>query len=176
MKSIADLLNEQPFFREFSPEAQALIAGCAFNVHFADDQRILTEGGEADHFYVLRSGRVAIEVDDPRRGPLVIETIGPGEILGVSWLLPPDTWTFDARAVDLTSAISIDGACLRGKCEEDPVLGYEFFRRFAGLFHERLHAARLQLLDLYRPDAARNEHPRGQAPGASVGSEPGPAR
>ena len=54
MKSIAQLLDEQPFFREFSPEAQALIAGCAFNVHFADDQRILTEGGEADHFYVLR--------------------------------------------------------------------------------------------------------------------------
>ena len=65
-RTIADLLNEQPFFREFSPEAQALIAGCAFNVHFADDQRILTEGAPADHFYVIRSGRVAVEVDDPR--------------------------------------------------------------------------------------------------------------
>ena len=88
-------------------------------------------------------------------------------ILGVSWLLPPYTWTFDARAVDATSAISIDGACLRGKCEEDPVLGYEFFKRFAGLFHERLHAARLQLLDLYHPEptiSARPEPAGGQAP------------
>ena len=170
MKSIAQLLDEQPFFRAFSPEAQELIAGCAFNVHVADDQRILTEGGHADHFYVLRSGLVAVEVDDPRRGPLVIETLGPGQILGVSWLLPPYTWTFDARAVDPTSAISIDGACLRGKCEEDPVLGYEFFKRFSGLFHERLHAARLQLLDLYRHD----EHARGQTP--SVLSPPPPGR
>ncbi len=94
----------------------------------------------------------------------MIETIGPGQILGVSWLLPPYTWTFDARAVEPTSAISIDGACLRGKCEDDPVLGYEFFKRFAGLFHERLHAARLQLLDLYRHEPARLSTLGGQAP------------
>lgn len=152
MRSIADLLNEQPFFMAFSPEARELMAGCARNVHFSEDDRILSEGGHADSFYVLRSGRVALEVDDPRRGPLVIETLGPGEIVGVSWLLPPHTWTFDARAGASTSAIRFDGNCLRGKCEDDPVLGYEFYKRFAGLFHERLHAARLQLLDLYRPD------------------------
>ena len=154
MKSIAELLDEQPFFAAFSPEARELMAGCAHNVHFAEDERVLSEGGHADLFYVLRSGRVAIEVDDPRRGPLVIETLGPGQIVGVSWLLPPHTWTFDARAVEETSAIQFDGSCLRGKCDDDPVLGYEFYKRFAGLFHERLHAARLQLLDLSRPGSS----------------------
>jgi CRP/FNR family cyclic AMP-dependent transcriptional regulator len=134
-------------------EHLALIAGCSSNVHFRADEHVLTEGGAADVFYVVRSGRMAIEVDVPHRGPLVIETLGPSHVVGVSWLLPPYTWTFDARAVEPISAIAIDGACLRGKIEGDPVLGYEMYRRFAGLFHERLHAARLQLLDLYQHEA-----------------------
>jgi CRP/FNR family cyclic AMP-dependent transcriptional regulator len=150
MKTIADLLEEHPFFGDLQPEALELIAGCGLNVHFADDERMLSEGEPADNFFVLRTGKVAIEVNSPQSGPLVIETIGPGEILGVSWFMPPYRSTFDARAVEATTAVSIDAACLRGKCDEDTALGYELFKRFAGLVYERLQAARLQLLDVYR--------------------------
>lgn len=154
MKSIADLLGENRFFDGLSPEDMALIAGCGHNVRFGEDERIIAESEAADQFLVLRSGRVAIEVDTPRRGPLVIETLGPGDLLGVSWMLPPYRWTFDARALDDTGAVAIDAACLRGKCDGDPVLGYQLFKRFAGLVHERLQAARLQLLDIYGNDAS----------------------
>ncbi len=149
MKSIDDLLAEHPFFAGLSDDALTLISGCGRNVRFAQDERIASENDPADLFFVLRSGRVAIEVDSPRQGPLVIETIGPGELLGVSWLLPPYRWTFDARAVESTGAIAIDAACLRGKCDDDPALGYEMFKRFSTVVRDRLHAARLQLLDLY---------------------------
>ncbi len=98
---------------------------------------------------MLRRGKVAIEIDTPRKGPLVIETIGAGDILGVSWLLPPYRWAFDARAVEPTGAIALDAHCLRGKCDGDPVLGYELFKRFAGLIRDRLTATRLRALDLY---------------------------
>ncbi len=149
MKSIGDLLAEHPFFAGLPEDTLELIGGCGVNVRFGEDERILTENDPADTFYVLRSGRVAIEVDNPRQGPLVIETIGPGELLGVSWLLPPYRWSYDGRAVEPTSAVAIDAACLRGKCDDDPELGYEMFKRFAGLVRDRLHATRLQLLDLY---------------------------
>ena len=56
---------------------------------------------------------------------------------------------FDARATELTRAIGIDAACLRGKCDADPVLGYEMMRRFLPVVVKRLNATRLQLLDVY---------------------------
>ncbi len=154
MKSISELLGEHPFFAGLPPDTLELIAGCGHNVHFAEDSRIISESDPADIFYVLRRGKVAIEIDTPRRGPLVIETIGPGDLLGVSWLLPPYRWTFDARAVEPTGAIAIDAACLRGKCDDDPVLGYEMFKRFAGVVRDRLQATRLQLVDVYGSDAS----------------------
>ena len=153
MKGIPELLHEHAFFTGLPPETLDLIAGCAINVHFAAGEQIFSEGDAADHFFVLRSGKVAIEVDSPQSGALVIETIGPGELLGISWFLPPYRSTFDARAVESTSAVSIDAACLRGKCDEDHELGYELFKRFAALVRDRLQAARIQLLDLYRTNA-----------------------
>lgn len=154
MRSISDLLSEHPFFADLSSERLELLAGCGHNVHFDQDANIISANEPADVFYVLRSGKVAIEVDTPQRGPLVIETIGPGDLLGVSWLLPPYRWTFGARAVDSTSAIEVDAACLRGKCDDDPALGYEMFKRFAGVVRDRLQASRLQLVDVYGNDAS----------------------
>ena len=154
MKSISDLLGEHPFFEGLPPEALELISGCGVNVHFDADATIISEDEPADLFYVLRSGRVALEVATPRRGPLVIETVGPGEILGVSWLLPPYRWTFDGRAMISTSAVALDAACLRQKCDQDPELGYEMYKRFAGLVRDRLQATRLQLVDFYGNNAS----------------------
>jgi len=113
MKSIPDLLDEHPFFAGLDQATRELIAGCAINVHFGPDEMILTANQAADLFYVVRSGKVAVEIDAPRSGPIVLETLGPGEILGVSWLLPPYRWTFDGRAMISTSAVALDAACLR---------------------------------------------------------------
>lgn len=154
MKTIEDLLAEQPFFEGLDPDAFELIAGCSHLVHYAENEQILVEGDPADEFYVIRSGRVAIEVATPNRGPFVIETLGAGQILGVSWLLPPYRWNFDARAVEETGAVAIHAGCLRSKCDDDARFGYDMFKRFAGLVRDRLQAARFQLLDVYGDDAA----------------------
>jgi hypothetical protein len=69
--------------------------------------------------------------------------------LGWSWLIPPYKWRFDARAIETTRAFALDGKCLRGKCDEDPRLGYELLKRIAATIAERLHATRLQMLDVY---------------------------
>jgi len=154
MKSIGDLLSEQPFFAGLPGPMLELIAGCGVNVHFDEDERVIAENAPADLFFVLRTGKVAIEVDTPRQGPQTIETIGSGQLLGVSWLVPPYRWTFGARAIDSTSAIAIDAACLRGKCDDDSELGYEMLKRFAVLVRDRLQSTRLQLLDMYGTDAS----------------------
>ena len=85
----------------------------------------------------------------PQRGAIAIDTVGEGDVLGWSWLIPPYHWHFDARAVEPTRAIALDGRCLRGKCDADHELGYELMKRFAQVIEQRLEATRWQLLDVY---------------------------
>ena len=149
MRTLAELLDEAPALRSLSPEHRAAIAGCARNTVFAPGDALLREGGSADEFFVLRAGSVAVETDVPGRGAVILETLHPGELLGWSWLLPPYRYAFGARAVVTTRALAIDGACLRGKCDADPALGYALLKVLAAMFAERLQETRLRLLDVY---------------------------
>ena len=146
MQTLEPVLAAHPFFQGLPPENMQLLAGCARNVRFGAGEMIFREGEEANQFYLLRDGRVALEVFVPERGSVVIQTLGAGEVLGWSWLIPPYKWRFDARAVQLTRAVALDGQCLRGKCEEDPRLGYELLKRVTRVFAERLLATRLHQL------------------------------
>jgi CRP-like cAMP-binding protein len=110
---------------------------------------LFREGEPANQFYLIREGNVALEVYAPGRGQVVLQTIGAGELIGWSWLIPPYKWCVDGRAIAFVHTIALDGKCLRGKCDENPRLGYELLKRVAGVFAERLLAARLQLLDVY---------------------------
>jgi len=130
-----------------------LIVGCAANVRFEAGEYIFREGEDANQFYIIRHGKVALELFTPERGVLTIQTLGAGDVLGWSWLFPPYRWRFDARALELTRAIALDGTCLRNKCDEDHNLGYELVKRFAQIIIERLQATRLQLLDVYDAQA-----------------------
>ena len=149
METLERFVAGHPFFASLDPQYTKLLVGCASNVRFESGAYIFTEGEEANEFFLIRHGRVAREVFAPHRKPAVVETLGEGDILGWSWLLPPYHWRFDARAVEQTRAIALDGRCLRRKCEENHDLGYELLKRFAKIIERRLEAARLQLLDVY---------------------------
>lgn len=149
METLEPILSEHPFFHGLDERYLKLVVGCASNVRFEAGQFIFHEGEQANHFYLIRHGIVALEVFAPNRGSLTIQTLDDGEILGWSWLIPPYQWRFDARAVETTRAIALDGKCLREKCEEDHDLGYELLKRFASILGQRLEATRIQLLDIY---------------------------
>jgi CRP-like cAMP-binding protein len=149
MRSIDQLLREQPFFASLDDDALALIAGCAVNRHARAGAYLFRDGEPADTFFLIRHGRVALETHTPTGGSVVIETLDAGEVLGWSWIVPPYRWQFDARAVDDTSIVVFDGACLRGKCDDDPRLGYALMQQVAQVMLARLQATRVRLLDLY---------------------------
>jgi CRP-like cAMP-binding protein len=148
-QTLEPILAEHPFFQGLPPEDIRLLTGCASNVVFKAGETVCREGDEANLFYLIRQGRVALEIYAPERGQVTLQTIGAGEVVGWSWLIPPYKWRFDVRAVELVRAIALDGKCLRGKCDENPRLGYELLKRVAQVFTERLLATRLQLLDVY---------------------------
>ena len=149
MHGLEVILEEHPFFAGFTAEQNRLISGCARNRRFDAGEYLFHEGEPADEFFLIRHGRVALEIVAPGQAPIVFSTLGEGEIVGASWLAAPYKWVFDARAVTLTRAIGIDAACLRGKCDADPVLGYQMMKRFLPVLVKRLNTTRLQLLDVY---------------------------
>lgn len=149
VRQLEEMLGDVPFLGGMSQQRLVLLAGCASNVHFDAGEVIFREGDQADTFYVIRHGTVAIELHAPARNPMTVETLEAGDVLGWSWLFPPYRTHFDARALSSVRATGFDGACLRGKCEDDPALGYDLVTRFAQVFTERLHWTRLRLLDVY---------------------------
>ena len=148
METLEPILAQHPFLQGLEPQYLGLIVGCASNVRFNSGQFLFREGEEANQFYMVREGKVALQISTARQ-PIIIQTVDKGDVLGWSWLVPPYRWRFDARALELTRAIALDGRCLRRKSEEDHNFGYELLRRFSTIIMERLEATRLQLLDVY---------------------------
>jgi CRP/FNR family transcriptional regulator, cyclic AMP receptor protein len=143
------IVREHPFFAGLDDAFCTLVCGCAKNVRFEAGQYLFHEGEPADEFYLIRHGRIALELNAPERGQVTFQTLGEGEVVGVSWLIPPYRWTYDARAMDLVRAIAMDAACIRQKCEADHDLGYDMMKRVTPVLIQRLQATRLQILDVY---------------------------
>ncbi len=149
MEDLQRILAEHKFFKGLQQEYLDLIVGCASNVRFDAGQKIFSEGEEANQFYLIRTGKVAIELKAPGQREIILETLQEGDILGWSWLIPPYFWHYDGKALELTRMIAMDGKCLRSKCEQDHDLGYELLKRFSSIIVQRFEATRLQLLDVY---------------------------
>ena len=149
METLQGILTAHPFFTDFPTRHLELVVGCASNVRFGAGEFILREGQEAEKFYLIREGKVALQITSERRGPLNILTLGEGDILGWSWLFPPYRWKFSARSIDPTRAFAMDGHCLRDKAEQDHDLGYELLKRFSRVFETRMETMRLQLANVY---------------------------
>jgi CRP-like cAMP-binding protein len=149
MEGLERIVAEHPFFAGLGESFTTLVSGCAKNVRFEAGQYLFHEGDPADEFYLLRHGQVALQLTAPGRGVVTFLTVGPGELAGVSWLIPPYKWTFDAKALELVRAIAVDAKCLRQNCEADHDLGYEVMKRFMTVLVQRLQATQLQILDVY---------------------------
>jgi CRP/FNR family cyclic AMP-dependent transcriptional regulator len=149
MSTLEGILAEHPFFSGLDPRYIQLAAACASDVYYNEGDVLFRQGDEANNFYLIREGKVALEIFAPGRGSLTVQTLEDGEILGYSWLIPPLYYKFNARAVKATHAINLDGTRLRAMCEEDHELGYQLVSRIASILGDSLAATRLRLLDVY---------------------------
>ena len=149
MKTLESVLTQHPFFANLDESYLKLVTGCAANVRFAAGQFIYKHNEDADQFYIIRQGKVALEICPPGKTPVTVQTVSEGEILGWAWLMPPYRQYYDAQAIELTRAIALDGKCLRKKCEEDKDLGYELLKRLLPIIGKSMEASRLQLVDMY---------------------------
>ncbi len=149
MRTLEGVLAKHPFFAGLDPRYLEMAVGCATNMRFDAGEFVFRLGEEANHFYLIREGKVSLEVVAPGGSSITVQTLGGGDILGWSWLVAPYRLMFDARAAEPTRAIMLDGKCLRDKCETDHELGYELLKRVTSILGQALDAARVRLVNIY---------------------------
>ena len=149
MTDCESALATHPFTREVRPAFLQLLNGCATSVRFNLDEQIFQEGLEADRFYLIHRGRVALQTFVPGTGLVTLQTIGEGEALGWSWLYPPYRWHFSALTVEPVETVAFCGRSLRDLMRENPEFGCEIAMRVGDVLLERLQATRLRLLQMY---------------------------
>ena len=138
-----------PFFAGLAPELVHAVSARAEARVVAPGALVAREGTPAEVFCLVVAGKIALEVGAPDRPTLTVQTLGPGEVLGWSWLIPPHRWRFDARAVKETRLIALPADALRSLLADHPDWGFEVLRRLVPVLAERLENTRVQLVDLH---------------------------
>ena len=152
--ALHDLLYVHPFAHEFEAAHIDRLSAMAREVSFGRDQIIFREGDDTHDFYLIISGRVALEMQEPDH-VLRVQTLGAGDELGWSSVLMGRGKYFQARALDPVHALAIDGLQLLAACRKDTAFGFALMLRMLGVVSERLQATRLQLHDMHSPKAKR---------------------
>ncbi len=135
------------FLRDMPAPHLAFLAGVTSLVTVPARHRFFEAGGVAKRFWLIRAGQIAVDMRVPGDGRAIIETLGRGDMLGVSWFFPPFQWQFGAVAVQPAELFECDAAAVRGRCETDPGFGYELTHRMIVVAAKRLQATRVRLLD-----------------------------
>ena len=150
VKAVESVLADHPFLRNLKPEHLRLLADSAMRMRYEAGELIFREGDPANRFYLIEQGQVSLESHRKDEAPVAVQVIGPGDVLGWSWLFPPYYWHFDARVLEPTTAIFFYGTRLREQCEQNHDFGFEVMKRMTQVVIHRLQATRKQLLPIHR--------------------------
>jgi CRP-like cAMP-binding protein len=134
-----------------SAEHRARLMEISHEVNIPEGARLFEEGRPADRFWIIRSGTVTLDIRVPGQRPVVLESLGFGELVGWSWLFPPYVWQLGAEAMTLVRAQEFDARTVRMMMDADPAFGSAIGQWVGRVLAHRLHAARIRLLDLYAP-------------------------
>jgi CRP/FNR family transcriptional regulator, cyclic AMP receptor protein len=140
------LIGAQPLLRGLPTEQIARLAAVARHVSLPQNHQLFEESAPADRFWIIDAGQVALDVLVPGVGRLTIETLGRGDVVGLSWLVPPYQWQFGAVCTQPMQAFEFDARAVRAACAEDPEFGYAIAMRFMAVASHRLQATRCRLL------------------------------
>jgi CRP/FNR family cyclic AMP-dependent transcriptional regulator len=147
--SLIEQLADFTLFERLSEAQRSIVARATHETAFPTDTTIFEEGQDAVGCWLIRSGQVALTMNVAGRGRVIVQTLGPGDVLGWSWLVPSHHWHWTATTTGPVSAFELDTRRLRVLADEDPVLGYPLALGLFEVLLGRLQSTRLRLLDLY---------------------------
>jgi CRP/FNR family transcriptional regulator, cyclic AMP receptor protein len=142
-------LSAHPFFTGLPAGLVQRLTPAALERSYEPGELLVRDGDPADRFLLLYEGKAALEVVLPDRPRVTIQTLGGGEVLGWSWLIPPYAWRLDARALKRTRTLELAAPAVRAALDAHPEDGYRFLLQLLPIIAERLENTRLQLMDLH---------------------------
>jgi CRP-like cAMP-binding protein len=116
-------------------------------MQFAAGESIMEEGSPANRFYLIMEGKVVLGAELEDRGIVPVQTLGPGDDLGWSWLFPPYHMHLTARALSPVRALFFFGTLLREEAEKDHEFGYQLMKRVTEVVMQRLRATQQRLVE-----------------------------
>ena len=137
-----------PFFENLDASHVDRLVAMAREVGFQKDQIIFREGEAARQFYVVLTGKVALELTTSR-GRSQVLTVEGGHELGWSFLVPETGRHFRARALEPVRTLAFNGEELRKACEQDALFGQRLTRRLLRDVTGRLETTIVRLNDGY---------------------------
>jgi CRP-like cAMP-binding protein len=149
-RAVAEAPTAHAFLDGLNERHRALLTSGGHRFSAGPGEIFAREGETAKAFYLVQEGHVALDLHTPDRGVVPIQSVGPGEVVGWSWLIPPHRWQFDCRAIEAVQGLAFDAQWLRQQCERDHELGYHLLKGLLTVVAKRLAATRVQLLDIYR--------------------------
>lgn len=152
---IQERIAAHPFLRGMSPHQLELLAECGRLTGFETDEMLFRAGDPARGFFLIESGRVAVEGTGTDGRIVVIDVVPEGGPLGWSWIFEPFICEYSARALEPTSALFIDALRLSEHRAADLTLGHELFKRMSQVMVRRLQAARRKLVEHASPEESR---------------------
>ena len=150
-QSTAEYLSTHEFFSGFSDDVLKFLCGCSSTFAIKKGQILFRQGENADKFYIVRSGRISIQMPAIMGPSLEIQTLGENQVLGWSWLISPYKWNFQAMPEADSELLMFDGIAILARCDQEPKFGYELLKKFAALMSKRLDVARQKMMDEWNP-------------------------
>jgi len=150
-RSTAEYLSAHEFFSGLNDDILEFLCECSSAFAIKNGQILFRQGENADKFYVVRSGRISIQMPAIMGPSLEIQTLRKDQVLGWSWLISPYNWTFQAVPEEDSELLMFDGIAILARCEPDAEFGYELLKKFAALMSKRLDVARQKMMDEWNP-------------------------
>lgn len=146
---LPEYLGQTYLFRDLAPaEIERVVSDCR-SVHLEDGQWLYRQGDEADRFFIVREGQIALFRQSAEGRESVIAIVGSDEVFGEELLVSADArHDLNARAVGECTLLAIDRAGFRAFVEKSASLSF----RLMGTLYRRQrmlldHVERLTLQD-----------------------------
>ena len=146
MTQQASIIGAESFLRGLEPAYLERLASMSRHVSVPAATRLFDEDMPARCFWIVDAGQVTLDALVPGMGRIVIEKLGRGDVVGLSWLEPPYQFRYGAVTTQPMQAFEFDAAQVRAACHDDPAFGYVLLDRFLAVAYHRLQATRARLL------------------------------
>jgi len=150
MGILQEVIQEHPFFRDVETLYIEHLASTAEALTFKAGEYVVRDGETADRVFLVTRGKVDLGLACSGRSNVSIQALGPGDVIGWSWIVPPHQWRLDAMAVEDADVVSLDATYLRSQCKKDRNLGYTILSHVNEVVAQRLSGARDRIIEIYR--------------------------